>query len=344
MVNTIKPFQNSNPIGVVYTCITGNYDSIINFHYIDKNWHYICFTDCPPKNPQNYIWKFLPLSFNELDNVRNHRWHKLHPNLLFPEYEISLYIDANLDLLTCDVFNDVKNQINQKQIIAIAPHFRNNNIYDEFNACLQYGKDSADIIKKQENLFRKLGFSGDYMNGRFFETNIMYRQHHNNIIVRIMNDWWWFIKHYSCRDQLSLTYVLWKHNINVPLLTDRTYREGNIVKYDYEENHITLSEAKVMIARLSHDLAERNAQIVSLNHNLPTFSNDIVTMMRVIEDKDKIINSLLSSRSWRITWPLRKLDNALRNLRQWLSLLWREFRLNSWNTRVLHFKRDFTKH
>jgi hypothetical protein len=65
---------------------------------------------------------------------------QIAPHLLFPKYENSLYIDANLDLLTCDVFKDVENQINQGQVIAIAPHFSSNNVFDEFAACLQYGK------------------------------------------------------------------------------------------------------------------------------------------------------------------------------------------------------------
>jgi hypothetical protein len=178
-------------------------------------------------------------------------------------------------------------------------------------------------------MFKKLGFSGDYMNGRFFEANIMYRQHHNKIVVKIMNDWWWWIKHYSYRDQFSLTYVLWKHNVSVPLLADRTYREGNMVKYNLGENHITLSEAKTQIARSSQNLAERDAQIVmlnqniverdaqivNLNQNIAALSTDIVTMRGVIEEKDKIINSLLASRSWGVTRPLRRADAVIRNLR-----------------------------
>jgi TOD1/MUCI70, glycosyltransferase-like domain len=179
-------------------------------------------------------------------------------------------------------------------MIAIGPHFSSNNVFDEVDACLQCEKDSADIIKKQVNMFKRLSFSGDYMNGRFYETNIIYRQHHNKLVVKIMNDWWWWIKNYSYRDQLSLIYSLWKHNVSVPLLTNRTYREGNRVKYNYGENHITLSEAKSQIARLSQN---------------------ITTIMRVIEEKDKIINSLLGSLSWRVTRPLRQIDAVVRKLR-----------------------------
>jgi hypothetical protein len=339
----MKKNENPNPKGVLYTCITANYDSIINHYYIDKNWHYICFTDCPPENPQSHIWEFLPLSFKQLDNARNSRWHKLHPHLLFPKYSNSLYVDGNVDLLTCDVFNDVEKRIKQGQPISIAPHFCNFNIYDEFDACLEYGKDSADVIKRQEKIIKKSGFGGDYMNGRFFESNIIYRQHHNEIIVKIMNDWWQLIKDYSCRDQLSLTYILWKHNLNVPLLTDKTYREGHRVKLNYGENHITFTEAKARIARLNQNLAEHDAQIawfrqnlverdsevVRLNENLAALSNAIVELKKIIDERENRIHSLLISRSWQITWPLRQVDNALQNLRQRLFLLWRKFRFKN---------------
>ena len=295
----MKTIKNSNPKGVVYTCITGNYDDIVNHYYVDSNWHYICFTDDPPPNQQDYIWEFLPLSFKKMDNVRNHRWHKLHPHLLFPEYQKSLYIDANLDILTRAVFDDVEKQIIQGQIISIAPHFCHNNIYEEFNACAQYGKDSADVMEKQKKLFKESKFNGNYINGRFFEANIMYREHHNEQLIIINNDWWWWISHYSYRDQLSLTYVLWKHNISVPLLTNKTYRKGGRVNYNYGENHLNLPEAKNKIALM--------------NHKLATLENDIFTLKVLLEQKEQLIKSLLGSRSWRITRPLRQIDGVIRD-------------------------------
>ena len=45
------------------------------------------------------------------------------------------------------------------------------------------------------------------------ENNIIYRKHNKAEIISIMNDWWYMLEHYSRRDQLSLPYVLWKHNI-----------------------------------------------------------------------------------------------------------------------------------
>ena len=47
------------------------------------------------------------------------------------------------------------------------------------------------------------------------ETNIIYRKHNSKKIKKIMTEWWNMIKNYSKRDQLSLSYILWKNNIPV---------------------------------------------------------------------------------------------------------------------------------
>ena len=46
------------------------------------------------------------------------------------------------------------------------------------------------------------------------ETNILYRNHSQNII-NLMEEWWEMIKNYSKRDQLSFTYILWKNGITL---------------------------------------------------------------------------------------------------------------------------------
>ena len=89
---------------VIYICITGNYDQIINHDFVNHEYDYVCFTDNIPKDRENYIWQFKPLQFNKLDNVRNNRWHKLHPHLLFSEYEESLYLDGNINIKNKNFF------------------------------------------------------------------------------------------------------------------------------------------------------------------------------------------------------------------------------------------------
>lgn len=89
---------------VIYTCITGKYDTLKTMKYIDKDWDYICFTDNASIKPDG-VWEIKPLQFSELDNSRNNRWHKLNPHLILSDYENSIYIDGNIRIKTKNFLN-----------------------------------------------------------------------------------------------------------------------------------------------------------------------------------------------------------------------------------------------
>ena len=68
---------------VCYTCITKNYDKLIQHSYISKDWDYVCFTDDKKliKKGKVGIWLIKPLVFNSLEDKRNSGWHKTHPHI-----------------------------------------------------------------------------------------------------------------------------------------------------------------------------------------------------------------------------------------------------------------------
>ena len=80
---------------VVYTCVTNGYDDIAEIavpSFVNCKWDYVCFTDNPEhiKAGRLGVWKMRPLSYTQLDDTRNNRWHKFHPDLLFPDYAESI--------------------------------------------------------------------------------------------------------------------------------------------------------------------------------------------------------------------------------------------------------------
>lgn len=200
---------------VVYTCITGNYDELTQPHFINPNCDYVCFTDNKRllKKKNLHPWVIKPLGFNKLDNVRNARWHKTNPHVLFPEYESSIWIDANINILSVGLF-DILSRMN-KPIITVK-HFARNCIYEECNECEYLEKDDKNIIIKAREL---LIYSGMPRNYGLAETNIVFRKHNEPLIIKIDNEWWQIIRDFSRRDQLSFTFVLWKNGINVDDIT-----------------------------------------------------------------------------------------------------------------------------
>ena len=302
--------MNNNKKGVIYTCITGGYDDLINHTFINQDWDYVCFTDdLSIVNAADSFWDVRPLLFDKLDNVRNQRWHKIHPHILFTEYKKSIWLDANINILNKDLFADIDMAIAESRLISIAPHPVRNCIYDELITCVELGKDNVEVMREQVNLIRMSGFPEKQ---GLFESNIMYREHHDDRVIAVMNDWWWWVENYSRRDQLSLPYVIWQHKLDVKLLTNISYRHNPSVEFIYSASHVTKEE---LLAQ-KEELVAHHAE---LQQALEARDNHIVTLNQAMFERDKTIDELYRSTSWRFTMPLRIVGDQLKKFR----LRWR---------------------
>ncbi|MDA0073387.1 DUF616 domain-containing protein [Brachyspira hyodysenteriae] len=225
----------------IYTCITNGYDNLIIHSYINNDWDYICFTDdnilIEKKTYGNWIIK--PLAFEELDNTRNNRWHKFHPHVILNNYEESIYIDSNIDIKTSYLFKCIESM--QDTDISISKHFIRDCLYEESDFVSKNNIDDISIIEKQIKIFKEDNFPEHY---GLSENNCIYRKHNNKEIVSIMEDWWYWVKNYSKRDQLSLSYVLWKHNKELKYLTEVPIRfdTNNFKFFDHKKSDSTLIE------------------------------------------------------------------------------------------------------
>jgi hypothetical protein len=275
--------------GVVYTCITGGYDDLKDHDFINQDWDYICFTDdCSNDKNGNLKWQVRGFCFDELDDVRNQRWHKLHPHILFPEYQKSIYIDANINILDSRVFDAVDKIIQEEKSIAIRVHPERDCLYDELIACIELGKDNEAIMRSQVELIRADGFPEK---SGLFEANIIYRDHHDKLVKTLMEDWWWWIKNYSRRDQLSLTYVAWKNNATIePLLHRRDRNNPGFILVE-SVRHTTKEELLLQREELVKRIYEQDILIRSLNQKIDSMLN--FSSRRIIKPVQGIIKSVI---------------------------------------------------
>ena len=204
--------------GVIYSCITNGYDSIrekLIYRYLDPDWDYVLFSDDASLLKEGVvgIWEVRPLQFTALDNTRNSRWHKTHPHILFPDYEESIFIDGNINILSDFLFRTIRTM---KTPIVLPRHFKNLCIYQEFSDVADARLDDADVISAEKDFIEAEGMPKMYGMG---ETNILYRRHSELKVAKICDDWWSMIEKYSKRDQLAFTYVLWKYDIKVEDVT-----------------------------------------------------------------------------------------------------------------------------
>ena len=113
---------------VIYTAVTNNYDSYIQQPYI-KNCKFVYFTDNIKqfnnvKTTAEIIE--IPDKLKYLSPVKQQRYIKTHPHEFFKEYDYSIWIDGNMEVLT-----DPSGLIDKNYIIEIPRHPYRNCIYNE---------------------------------------------------------------------------------------------------------------------------------------------------------------------------------------------------------------------
>ena len=219
----------------VYMAMFGDYDRIPEPIIQPNNIDYYILTD--KKMPEDSKWRPLdPKNFipEDLDDnpILCNRWCKMHPHIIFSEYEVSIYLDSNIlvvsDLTPFATFSDLFP-------VAMFHHWQRNCVYKEIQACLKGMKDSEANLTKHEHRLREQGIPEDW---GLVEAPVIARNHRDKRCVKLMETWW---KNYisgSRRDQLSLIETLWQHGIcpeQIATLGNNIYLCNMIIKTDHRK-------------------------------------------------------------------------------------------------------------
>lgn len=206
--NKIQEMHRESRI-VVYTCITGGYDNLIKPSFVTPGIDYVCFTD--NKLLKSDIWKIRPIPEELLSysKVKQQRGVKILPHRYLPEYDISVWVDANMDTK-----GNVKTYLDGLDFdtykVFIPEHPVRKCIYKEKDECVRIRKikdDGIALANKQMARYRAEKFPENY---GLVQSNIVIRKHNDPYSKELMETWWNELKDYSHRDQLSFNYALWK--------------------------------------------------------------------------------------------------------------------------------------
>ncbi len=192
----------------VYTVLVGGSDALLSPVQAEPGLDYIAFTDAgeAPHSP----WQARHLACQERNPRMTARWHKLHPHRLLPDYEESLYLDANI--LIRDPIGPLFDQVLLKAPLAMFRHPNRDCSYAEAEAVKRLRYDDGAIVDAQMAYYRAHGLpsgAGLHFGG------IMFRRHEDGALAKMLEDWWRQLKIFSHRDQLSLEFVLRRHGITV---------------------------------------------------------------------------------------------------------------------------------
>jgi hypothetical protein len=189
---------------VVYTCITGAYDTLKEPKIVSEGWDYICFTD---QDFTSDVWKVIKIGKTN-NNTLEQRRKKIYNEYIFTEYDLSIWVDGSIIIAT-DLNNFIKPMFELGYDFALMKHPTRDCIYEEAKACLILNKDNESKILLQIGEYKEEGLPNHV---GMVATGIMIRRHTEEV-KEFCSKWFDEVKSKSIRDQLSFNYVHWKKPI-----------------------------------------------------------------------------------------------------------------------------------
>lgn len=213
----------------VYTSITAAKDTL-KAPRDPSGADFILFSDQPPLAHDDpaaaSCWKPRPACNLFADPRRNSRAPKLLAHQYVPDYDFSLWIDGSFRLLVSP--RDLVEKHLGAADIALFRHTTRVCIYDEAEICANLRLDDPAIIAAQVAKYRLEGFPAKQ---GLNEGGVILRRH-GPLMERFNDAWWSEYCRRSCRDQLSLNYVLHKLGVRLAHLPGTVLNNPGLVLYE----------------------------------------------------------------------------------------------------------------
>jgi len=195
---------------VVYTAIFGDYDVLIDPEVVESSVDYVCFTD--DETLTSEVWEIrnvTPMTDLALSNRRI----KILAHEYLEEYDISVYIDGNIQIL--ERVEPIVEDYLSTTDFALYKHPERTSVFEEAEVCIEINKAEEDLIRDQMKHYHDAGFPDDR---DLSENRILFRRHQKPEVRELMWSWWREVSERVSRDQLSLMFVLWKHDVEYNLI------------------------------------------------------------------------------------------------------------------------------
>lgn len=165
---------------------------------------FLLYSDRPLHGVKRGPWQLRRPVWQHLRSTRRTaRFHKVCLPTFLPSYTHWLWLDGCLELLV-DPWHIV-NCVHDASLAAFR-HPQRDCIYKEYDACVRFRKDDAELMSQQIAYYRYLGYP---LNRGLAETALLLRRNEPKI-VELSNLWWEHITYYSSRDQISFPFAAWR--------------------------------------------------------------------------------------------------------------------------------------
>lgn len=228
---------------VIYTCVTRNYDSIRYPIVTNDKFDYIYLSDHQLKTSAG-IWKYQSIPELGLDKQYLSRHPKLLPHLYFPDYDYSIYIDANIQITGEEFYSEILKKIDSETLWCAPIHPERDSIYDEGKTVVLSLKAKYFKVRNFLKMISKMDVPHHLV---MTENNILIRQHNHELVKSIDEQWWqMFIQSKTRRDQLSLPVIFWKNNFIPNFLYNgkKTWEHAGLSRIAHPELNNRISHIK----------------------------------------------------------------------------------------------------
>lgn len=288
----------------VFTTLIGDYEALNEQRVAyESGIDFICFTD--DKNLKSDTWKIHHITpILPFDSVRSAKAIKICPHHYLSNYNTSLYIDNSVTLKVKPevIISDLA--LIKFDMVCFEHSFRKT-LMDEYELVIKFDYDKPNIILEQMNAYSMID------SGLFFQkpywAGFMIRNHNHPSIIEAMEDWLVQIMRYSRRDQLSLNYILQKHNLNF-----------NGIKLDnrhsqYHDWPTAIRYGDVSLKQSLFSNIESNLRVFAQEKEINNLARQLWKKNQRIENLEEEVKYYSESKSWLITKPFRVIFNWFRN-------------------------------
>jgi hypothetical protein len=169
----------------------------------DSAVDFIAFVGDPALTSTTWQVRHLPLLLPD-DPVRSSRYVKMHPHVLLPDYDASLYIDCAVLLLRPPEAFFESLLFGVTDTMAILRHCQRDNIAEEADAVATWNLDDPLVCAEQLQAYALDGHTGAVP---LMWAGMMLRFHNDPRVVACMETWFAHVMAFSRRDQLAFPYV-----------------------------------------------------------------------------------------------------------------------------------------
>lgn len=242
-----------------YTSVFGDFESVWPPFRQPPGINHLLISDArrPRRGwEQNFV---SPSSFTSSRLANRHQKMVFYKTL--PGDGYSAYIDANVRPVQslADLFDAF---VASGKDMGMYRHYSRASVHEESKACIARGKvDDPQRMRDELTFYESEGFpDSDGM----WEGSVIFKNHSSPRLGPAMNEWWDLYSRFQTRDQFSLPFVIWKHELSVFDLDSHSHgREHYFVRLQHSQAGVRNRMARYVQARAPENRFWEGAQALA---------------------------------------------------------------------------------